>query len=542
MTASERPLAWAIAVLCTTYVLGALLIQPSLFPDASYGLLIQKSMDHGAPWNHLTEPRADDIARDRAYFHTWWSPGQYAVPAALRATGLAWGDALKVLGIVASLAGLFGWFVLFRALGFARVIAIAACTVIAGSRSFGFSFVTYAGSDLLLFAAFPYFALLLYRLRGTAWLALASPFLVVGGFYLKNSMAIHVLCWIGAVVAVFLIRPRPRSLSNVALAALALGLAGLAVLLLNQAYLARGSTPMTYAPRWAADARVLLLPPAMPLLAGTGIDDLLSRLFSHPSGPLVDYKGSLLLLGTSLAATAWIAFDALSQPRQRDTATMMLLYIGAVVLVFTYFLATGAGAAVDFSRHYLVPGYVLLPLALTGVARLRAPIARYGVVGCLLVPATYGVLSFGANWKRHFDRRASHSDQLKVTHPTLTPRVVQFLGILDRDLPGNNSLAVVPIPAMALEFSRTRVLATSVTSEGVTEIRRAPRKGRVENLVVIAELAGQTPEEIEAWLASFESYPAASWEVFEADGFQFYVPAGQAVDGRWLSQRFPKQG
>jgi hypothetical protein len=384
--AIERPLIWATVLLTATYVLGSLLIQPSLFPDASYGLLVQKSMDHGAPWNHIIEPRGDDIAADRVYFYTIWSPGQYAVPAALSALGLKLGDAIKALSVVASLTGLIGWFAFFRVLAFERVIAAGACALIAASRSFGFSFVTYVGSDLLLFAAFPYFAMLLYWLRGSAWLAVAGPLLVVAGFFLKNSMAIYVLSWIAAVVVVSWIVSRPWSRRNLALTAISLGFTGLVVVLINRGYVARGWTPVTYTPVWAIDAAAYLLPSSMPLLAGTGLDDVLSRLFSHPSGPAIDYRRSMVVLGASLVATAWICVNALAQPR-REIAATLLVFIGGVVAVFTYLLATGSGASVYLSRHYLVLGYALLPVMLAGVSRLRVPLVRYGVVACLVVPA-----------------------------------------------------------------------------------------------------------------------------------------------------------
>ena len=45
------------------------------YPDAAGGFRVKKRMAGGSPWNHMTEPRADDIAKDHSYFYAMWSPG-----------------------------------------------------------------------------------------------------------------------------------------------------------------------------------------------------------------------------------------------------------------------------------------------------------------------------------------------------------------------------------------------------------------------------------------------------------------------------------
>ena len=145
----------------------------------------------------------------------------------------------------------------------------------------------------------------------------------------------------------------------------------------------------------------------------------------------------------------------------------------------------------------------------------------------------YGVLSFGANWMSHYRNRAAHSREVGVVHLSLTPRVLRHLRTLDRRLP-LGSLVVLPIPSLAFEFSRARVLATSATSDGIPEFERMPWGGRAQNLVVIAELNGQSPEEIQAWLRSFTAYAATGWTRVSVDGFSYYVPDGQTIDVPWL--------
>ena len=66
---------------------------PRLYPDAAGGFLVRKSMERGGDWNHITEPRADDIAKDHSHFYAMWSPGQYAVPELWKLSASAWHSA-----------------------------------------------------------------------------------------------------------------------------------------------------------------------------------------------------------------------------------------------------------------------------------------------------------------------------------------------------------------------------------------------------------------------------------------------------------------
>ena len=74
--------------------------------------------------------------------------------------------------------------------------------------------------------------------------------------------------------------------------------------------------------------------------------------------------------------------------------------------------------------------------------------------------------------------------------------------ILDRELP-DATLVVTTSPDTALEFSRTRVLATSAVSDSIARIRAERRFGSVPNLVLVVELSGMPEDKRRAWLESF---------------------------------------
>jgi len=534
---SRRPqhlLAAVLFALCLGYTAGALAVYPSLFPDPAYGLLVEKSRQAGAPWNHVTEPRPDDISRDHTYFHTMWSPGQHALPGALMAAGASLGGALRTINVLAALAGLAGWYFLFRALQFEALASLGACLVLASSRTFSFSFLAYVGSDQLAFAAFPWLAWLVLRVKDGWPMVAVAPAAIIAGFFLKNSMAVYVGAWVAAVMLAHAwLQPQAVRQTWPRLVA-ASAAAGAAIYLIDWAYVSRGWTPMTYQPSWSRAPATYLLPASMPLLAGTGLDDLLSRAFDHPDWSKVNYKGSVLFLAPIVAGVVAWAIAECRRPLNREPRIAIVAFVGMTVAVFTYFLATGSGASVYLSRHYIIPGALLLPLLLTRILETPRRTVTAVVLGVLLLPAVYGVLSFGANWRRHYANRASHSSEVQVAHLSLTPRIVQHLRTLDRELPAGDSLVVLPIPSLAFEFSRTRVLSTSATSDGIPEFSRSSWRGRVPTLVVIAEEAGQTPPEVAAWLATFRDYDVAGWQSATIDGFSFYVPNGQAIDRAWL--------
>lgn len=527
--------ALVMAGLCAAYLAAALTVWPSLMPDPAYGLLVHKSMRAGANWNHLVEPREDNIAVDRSAFYATWSPGQYAVPGVLMDLGLSMGAALAVVGIAVSLAGLAGWLFLFRQLGFDWTNALIAGAMIAASRSFNYSFLGYVGSDLLAFAAFPILAAVLSQYRHSMAGAAVAVLALLLGFFAKNSMMIYLAAWISAT-AIRTVASRRFALRAVAV----FGATGLAVVatvaFIQITYLSRGWTPLTYQPAVSGSAATYLLPWTMPLLAATSWDDVLSWLFAHPSSALTafDYKHSTIFLGMVAAMSGFAAWR-LVRSSGREVATQALVFVAITLSVFTYLLATGSAASLDLSRHYRILGYVLLPFMVSEVRSYASMPAKAVIVIVTLVPCLYGVMSFTANWRRHHQQRASHSSRLEVTHLQLSPRVVRFLGVLDRTLPGGSTLVVTPTPMHALEFSRTRVLATSVVSDSAPRIASTPRHGVADNLIVIAELAGMTEEEIQAWLASFRGYDGEPWDFLDVDGQRFYVPSRQAVNRLWLA-------
>ena len=521
-------------LVCVGYLAASMAIRASVLPDAAYGLLVHKSMRHGAPWNHVIEPSVDDIAADRVYFYAIWSPGQYAVPGLLIDAGMSVGRSIAVVSAIASLGGLAGWWVLYRALGFEAVSALAALAIVAASRSFNYSFVAYVGSDVLAFAAFPLLAVVLLKLHESRWLAPAAAAAMVLAFAAKNSLPIYIGAWVIAQ-SLLIVRARGISTSSLTAAGLPVVAAAATMAAIHWGYNTRGWTPMSYQPLVSTATHTYLLPWAMPLLAATSWDDVFSWVFSHPAGPVVNfaYKESIVLIGA--VAVASIAAVMVAMRRGDSRIWVVGAFSAIVAAAFTVLLSTGSGASLDLSRHYRLIGYVWLPL-IAGLALTSRRAVAIALAILLFIPCAYGLASFAANWRRHYARRDSHSQALQLTHTQVSPRVVHALSLLDRELPAG-ALVVTPAASYALEFDRTRALATSAVSDSVAHLRGAPRRGTVPNLVVFAEQPGVSGDKTRAWLESFLSY-RQHWDAVDLDGHRFYVPSGQPVDAAWLRARF----
>ena len=535
MAGAVKALAAGTILVCAGYLASAMFIRPSLMPDAAYGLLVHKSMRHGAPWNHIAEPSAENIAADRVYFYAVWSPGQYAVPGALIDAGLSIGRAVATVAILASIVGLAMWWSLYRTLGHDHLSALAAVAVIAASRSFNYSFLAYVGSDVLAFAVFPLVVGPLWKLRHSPWLTPYAAAAMLIAFAAKNSLPIYVGAWITAQT-LLTVRAREANGKSLLAAAAPVIAAAATMAAIHWGYNTRGWTPVAYAPVVSTNAATYLLPSAMPILAATSWDDVLSRIFSHPMTPAVafDYKGSLPLLAAVVAVSVFGVARVLR--RGEDSEWTVAAFSIVAVVAFTTLLSTGSGASLDLSRHYRLIGYLWLPLVVAAARSARRSVAITLVVA-LVIPAAYGLASFASNWRRQYARRASHSDVVQVAHPQMSGRLVHTLTILDRELP-DATLVVTPSPDTALEFSRTRVLATSAVSDSINRIRSERRSGSVPNLVVIAELPGMPEDKRQAWLESFTEY--AAWESIDVDDHRFYVPAGQVVSAAWLRARFDR--
>ena len=528
-----------LLLLCVVYVAAGVMVRPSIMPDPSYGFAVRDSMQKGGAWNNLVEPDAQNIAQDRASFYAVWTPGQYAIPGMVMSLGASMGRSLTVVMILSSLCSILGWWALYRALGFEADVATIGVALIAASRAFNISFLNYNGGEVLSLAVLPWIVLAVLRAQDSAWFALVAGAGLLAGFYVKNSMLIYLVAWIGAVLIATAWR---RGFDRFTITTALLTGAGVAaaVAIAYFGYIARGWTALAHN-EFVERRFSILLPAGMPLLAGTALDDVLSWAFDHPTRPLLHfaYRESTVLFAIIAAMTVAWMWKVFRTPGRETAAIQVSVFSLLVSAVFTYLLLSDSSGSLELSRHYRPSGYLLLPFFIAGILAIKRPALKVIVAAVLVVPCVYGAMSFAANWRRQIAQHEAHSERVQVTHLQLTPRTVRFLTALDEHLPAG-SLVATPTPMHGLEFQRVRVIRTSVTEESIAEVQATPYVGVVANLVVIAEMSGMTDPEADAFVHAFRSYADRQWDYLAVDNQRFYVPAGQPVDRAWLEAQLSR--
>jgi hypothetical protein len=125
---------------------------PSIFPDASHGFQVMRSMQMGGGFNQLVSPDQDDISKNTSQFLTWWSPGQYLVPYVIKSIfSINTGHATAIAISLCELSGLLGLYLFFKKIGFTPIIAAVSIIFIACQQAFITPYVFYNGGEILLF-------------------------------------------------------------------------------------------------------------------------------------------------------------------------------------------------------------------------------------------------------------------------------------------------------------------------------------------------------------------------------------------------------
>lgn len=492
-----------------------LLIPPFLFNDLAAGWQVWTSMQAGAPFNSVWVPAADNLARDTAVFQSWWSPGQYLVPALVMQTGLSFGQAVVVAGVLANALGLAGFWRVWRTLGVTPSIMAASGGVVVLCRAFG-AIVGMANlADALQFAAVPWVTLLVWRWRrlsGWHWLGL---FLVFNaGVGLKLSFQIAALAMLGGVVLQAAGEIRGRAWWWLAVKVLLLWLA--VRLVWDWGYLGRGaSIGAVHGPQGAGLAEASL-PWGGPLFAIFSTGALLSRIFLHPGEKLLTSEQSLwpfflfsAIITLVLVRRLWRAHEMRIYAGQ---AVAWLVVYGAV---FTVLYATGAAVSLE-ERHFQVAGLVLLPGVLWGITQMTRPALRRLAVAAVAGFCLYGVASVFV----HARFRLQHGVEGRqgFLHAELTAGALAELRRLD-DEPGGRTLFFMTKPEIALEVRRGRMMCLPLDSWGEGFVRRFTYEGRADRVVLVMPERDVRNGRVEWIKAGLHGY--REWDTRAVDGFFF---------------------
>lgn len=522
----EDRLAQALLVLAllVTLLLGVVagIVRPALYSDQALGFRVWDSMRQGAPFNHAMNVDPADIAKDLSYFKGAWTPGQYLLPGALEALGLDLGVSIAIVVTLASLAGAWGWYTLYRAFGFSpRTCSIALLLVVFG-RHFGLPFGIYNGGEVLLFGALPWGLLLVWRLRALpAWsipLLLAATAAIT---FLKLSGIIFMGAAIAAVVAADTGQPLiGRQTGRKALVAGITLL--LSLLLLKWLWLSRG---------WTAAMPVIsiawseTIPSLALVIGGTwtaifGFGSLVQYVFFFPGRALLDSVTpvNLVLLVPALAT---LVFLVVRLRRDYPDYLRFALMVTGLAAGLLFLLLVSGSPIGDEERHYRPAALLLTVGVVEAFLRTRSPLVRGLFAGLASLSVLYGV----GSWVNHVRHNLQDTlGQRRVRLHSIPGPVLRFVREIDRpDADGDRPLVLVPSPELALEIQKARIVTTDADFQSLAVLASERRSGRVRRLFVVLPLSLERNGKADAILKSFVDYRPGDWKRTELGNAVVYA-------------------
>ena len=513
-----------VALLTAAYGVVGGFVRPAMYSDSGFGFLVWDSMRRGAAFNLMVFPDPADIARDTSYFMTTWTPAQQVIPGVLEMLGLDLGQAIIVVVTACSFIGLWGWYVLARRLGFSMGTATAYIAIIAVNRHFTLPFGIYTGGEVPLFAAAPWFFLLVWTSRDLRWSAvlplvaasLGLVFLKLSGIVLAGA----------AISAAVLCGDRPwLSRDTVRKAAVAGVTLGLAAAIFYVAWFARGWTAISEPTQ--TDWSKLPFHTAFTIQAlwscMFSFGDLADYVFFFPTRPILTSYDALYY-AMLLPAVAAFAYAGL-RLRVSHPAYFRFALLAAAAMAAFFILTWVRGSAVSSQeRHFrpisllLLVGLVEAFLSARSVAVRAVSIAIVGLTGL------YGLASYANH------ARANLADPLGprgfryqiATAPLLNHlRTVDVVGS-----DGSRPVVYLPSPEIALALQHSRIIATHADFEGKELLRSRVYHGRVPRIYVMLQASLVANGKADIILRSFVDYPPEGWTATPVGGFVVYSRQG----------------
>lgn len=386
---------WLLGVLLIAFTISGFWVALVLGEDPGFGLSVWNDMANGGPLNQLAIPSPTDIVQNKELFLTWWSPGQYAVPGVVsELLGISTGTASIWVTLVFSIAGLVGWYFVYRELGFDELVIGLCLFLMATSRLFTINFLNYTGGELLLFGSQSW-TIWYYLKYRSAPLKLFVGLLLLSlvSFFLKSAYTIGFAALGGCAGLAFLSDlTKTRKLFTPSLVTvLVVGLCIVCYLGITQfGFVALGTSPITSTSQpfkmvWSSFETL-----TYPLTHWFSIAEIYPQLLQRTSFPLWGHGLYYVLLLVGFVAMIRIALETRYVAARAVFVGFYVVYCGVFLLLYN----KGADISIEY-RHTKVVAYLFLPLL---VAALQQPIAtsyRVGILWLLLILNTgYGLSTF----------------------------------------------------------------------------------------------------------------------------------------------------
>ncbi|TWR27949.1 hypothetical protein FPZ42_01665 [Mucilaginibacter achroorhodeus] len=444
-------------ILSITFILIAipcalLLLHPAaIFPDASWGFQVWRSMQNGSGFNMITQVSHTNIATNVEEFKSWWSPGQYLVPGAFQKLfGLDLGHASSLTTIICQFSGLAGLYAFFKKAGFSKIISALSILIIALQQSFLTPFIFYNGGEVLLFGFIGWFlyGCLSFTKPG---IVLVVFVLLSGwiGFFAKSSFL-----WMYGAGLLFIwikLSKHTREIKTWLVNGLWIGVpAVISFAVIYLTYISRGVNPSSASGGLDFSLKVFAFPLASPLLAGFSFDDIANGFIFHNDAVIFSPGQAVAIIAIlAIVSLLLIYFICKKVPNKRYAVLLAIFYAAAVLFFGSAFLRK-----LDISfeaRHFRTVGLLTIPGAVYLFSR-AAKVYRIAFGLMVAITAFFG-LKFYILSHIALRTEAVHSTS-GIAQQFADKETMDYLRMLDNH--NNNAVFVFFSPDMGLEINHNR--------------------------------------------------------------------------------------
>ena len=342
--------------------------------DSVYGFLAYKGTLYTQSFNMIATVSSFNIGTIEKTFVSWWSPGQWMLPAFLNYfTGIKTGIACIIITIAANCAGLMGYYRLFRYFKFSPVVVSLSLLAILCSSTFYYSYFVYQGGEVLSFGIFPWFCLYTLRLQkvnAASALCIIALFLLC--FIAKSTLILYCTLILMAK-SIHLTYDKKsffpginkwQSIFFLAVSACA------SITLIYFFYLSKGATPVSDKSKFF-HLRIsdMLIPLSSPLQSILSVREWLTRAdkiitIHYTQNPIAIYYTYIVSFVLALITIFFGIAIRGSQSINSGYKVYLFFMYGGVSLFFFLSYAFNSQIGYD-ARHYKLLGYLFIPAMLT---------------------------------------------------------------------------------------------------------------------------------------------------------------------------------
>ena len=484
----KRVLFVMMAITIGAGIIDLLFCPPAIFPDPAWGFQVMRSMQMGGGFNLIIGPNPADIAKNMPTFLSWWSPGQYLVPYAVKLlTGLNTGHAAVLVVTIGNLSGLIGFYQFFKKIGFSRSISALSVLFIFCQEAYWIPFAFYPGGEVLLFAFEGWFLYGCASFTRADW-KLVLFVLLSGwvGFICKSSFmwifGSGLLClWVRLCLG-------NKNILTWIKKGIWLGVpAIISIATIYIFYLSKGQNPASSSAGFKLTAEAIGFPLASPLLAGLSIDDAFNGLIFHTDGAPYSHTTILLVL-IPLVILSLILIALIIRQVKNDTYRLFLsTFYCMAFLFFSYSFLKQATISYE-ARHFRLIGLLFTPglIYLVSISK-RAYQIGFGVIcaGIIFQSAKYIAFIPHAN-------RSGAQGVTGISQPFIDQPSLNYLMALDKA--NTNAIFAFITPDIGLEIQHNRIITLNPYDEDTAEdlIPYNGHAGPIYLLLPVSYTANQT--------------------------------------------------